>query len=75
MSIHMLQCYRKNPEHQRDYDHSDVVSAVVEAPVSAPHCPFGWQCYRKNLNHRAEQYHAPPPKVRPLSPFPTPFGQ
>ncbi len=31
------------------------------------------QCYRKNLQHRAEQYHAPPPKVRPLSPFPTPF--
>ena len=35
----------------------------------------GWQCYRTNLHHRASEYHAPPPKVRPLSPFPTPFEE
>jgi len=68
-------CYRQNPQHKLDYDHSADPDPVAEAPSTAPHCPFGWQCYRKNPAHRAAEYHAPPPKVKPLSPFPLPFEE
>jgi len=68
-------CYRQNPQHKQDYDHSVDADAVTEAPATAPHCQFGWQCYRKNPAHRAAEYHPPPPKVLPLSPFPLPFEE
>ncbi|CAF0808309.1 unnamed protein product [Adineta ricciae] len=58
-------CYRKNPEHFKEYTHSDptlisTTSTTTVKPVNSKPltvCPFGATCYRKNLLHFAEFSH------------------
>ncbi len=66
-------CYRKNPQHLKDYSHPKVDAspgAKLPAPASSstdcstlPPCKYGVNCYRKNLLHFAEYWH--PFKVSP----------
>ncbi|ELT91186.1 hypothetical protein CAPTEDRAFT_207715 [Capitella teleta] len=54
-------CYRKNPQHFKEFSHSDEVGAKrFDSSVerrTLPVCPFGTNCYRKNLVHFAEFSH------------------
>ncbi|CAF4186847.1 unnamed protein product, partial [Rotaria magnacalcarata] len=57
-------CYRKNPDHLKEYSHSGTVSTKITTKEIKPTnnktlsiCPFGATCYRKNLLHFAEFNH------------------
>ncbi|UJR36762.1 hypothetical protein I4U23_029477 [Adineta vaga] len=59
-------CYRKNPDHFKEYSHSDptLSSTTTTSEEAKPAtnksltvCPFGATCYRKNLLHFAEFTH------------------
>ncbi|CAF0731653.1 unnamed protein product [Adineta steineri] len=57
-------CYRKNPEHFKQFSHSDPTLTTTTTIEIQPTnnktlsiCPFGATCYRKNLLHFAEFSH------------------
>lgn len=52
-------CYRKNPDHLKEYSHSDHESS--DDDNEKPECPYGTSCYRQNLEHKAEYKHTQPP--------------
>lgn len=61
-------CYRKNPQHFKEYSHPGTSSKHDSSPplkssksadesVKLPPCKYGASCYRKNLLHFAEFSH------------------
>ncbi|XP_059146071.1 uncharacterized protein LOC131933308 [Physella acuta] len=62
-------CYRKNPQHHKEFSHPAASSSVTDVPPPAPAlsvppdasllppCKYGASCYRKNLLHFAEFSH------------------
>lgn len=52
-------CYRKNPQHLKEYLHADKGDAGTKHIDTSklPVCSFGAKCYRKNLLHFAEYSH------------------
>ena len=55
-------CYRKNPQHFKEYSHASSSKASTSSKPATDHadlpeCPYGVNCYRKNLLHFAEFSH------------------
>ena len=61
-------CYRKNPQHFKEFSHADDGNGKSNASKpknvlpsvdssSLPPCKYGANCYRKNLLHFAEYSH------------------
>ena len=45
-----LECYRKNPQHRKEYQHCEMSS-------KKPKCEYGQKCYRKNPQHIKKYQH------------------